>query len=226
MRIHRQTTESCSSSSGVVVVVDVIRAFTTAAYAFSKGAAAINLVGTVEEAFQLRERIPGSLIMGEVGGVKAEGFDLGNSPAALIEQDLTGRTMIQRTSAGTQGMVCSRRAEKLIAGSFPTSKATARSIRSLNPEEVTIVVTGAHSGADGDEDEAYFEYLSLLLRGEDPAVDPFLTRVRSSSWGKCFGKPEFPHFPAEDLDYCTKNAIFDFCMIVERVADRLVMGAA
>ena len=42
---------------GAVVVVDVIRAFSTAAYAFGAGAAEIFLVDTVEEALVLARRV-------------------------------------------------------------------------------------------------------------------------------------------------------------------------
>ena len=41
------------NASGVVVVIDVVRAFTTAAFIFDAGAAEIILVSTVEEALAL-----------------------------------------------------------------------------------------------------------------------------------------------------------------------------
>ena len=45
--------------TGAVVVVDVIRAFTTAAYAFGAGAEAIYLVAGVDEALQFKAAHPG-----------------------------------------------------------------------------------------------------------------------------------------------------------------------
>jgi 2-phosphosulfolactate phosphatase len=62
---------------GPVVAIDVLRAFSTAAYAFAAGAQTIALVGTVEEAFTLKKQIPDALIMGEVEGLPVKGFDLG-----------------------------------------------------------------------------------------------------------------------------------------------------
>ena len=38
MKIHYATLESCHDATGTVVVIDVLRAFTTAAYAFAAGA--------------------------------------------------------------------------------------------------------------------------------------------------------------------------------------------
>jgi hypothetical protein len=43
--------------------------------------------------------------MGEVGGRRPAGFDLGNSPTLLAASDVRGRALIQRTSAGAQGLM-------------------------------------------------------------------------------------------------------------------------
>ena len=58
------------------MVVDVLRAFTTTAYAFDRGAKEIILVSTIEEAFELRERDGDYLLVGEVNGLPIDGFDL------------------------------------------------------------------------------------------------------------------------------------------------------
>src|SRR5690348_10732262 len=115
VQIERATNETCGVATGVVVAIDVIRAFTTAAVALAAGARDIVPVGTVEEALALRARFPGALLMGEVGGYPIDGFDFGNSPSALVGQNLAGQRMIQRTSAGTQGLILSLRAETLFA---------------------------------------------------------------------------------------------------------------
>ena len=90
---------------GPIVVVDVIRAFTTAAYAFGSGAQEIYLVASVDEALAFKATHPGSLAMGEDRGLRPDGFDFPNSPAMVRAADLGGRTLVQRTSAGTQGVV-------------------------------------------------------------------------------------------------------------------------
>lgn len=50
------------------MVIDVLCAFTTAAYALATGAVDIRAVATVGEALALREKNPGWLLMGEVAG--------------------------------------------------------------------------------------------------------------------------------------------------------------
>jgi 2-phosphosulfolactate phosphatase len=223
MQTTYATRDTCGEALGAVVAIDVIRAFTTAAFAFAAGAREIVLVGTVEEALALRTRFPGSLVMGEVGGLKAEGFDFGNSPGDLVGQDLSGRRMIQRTSAGTQGMVRSVCADPLLAASFVCAGATVRFLRRVAPASVTFVITGIYPDQDGDEDAACADYLAALLRGESPEAAPFLRRVYESRPGQVFADPARPEFPSTDLDYCTQVDRFDFAMLASREDGLLVM---
>ena len=76
--------------AGPVVAIDVLRAFTTAAYAFASGARAIYLVGSVPEALAFKARHPGVLAMGEDRGLRPDGFDFSNSPVAVAEADGAG----------------------------------------------------------------------------------------------------------------------------------------
>ena len=108
MKFRYVNLEDCHTVKGIVIVIDVLRAFSTAAHAFSRGAKEILLVSTVEEALALRSQISDSKVMGEVGGLPPEGFDFGNSPTHISKEDLSGVTLIQRTGAGTQGAVRSQ----------------------------------------------------------------------------------------------------------------------
>ena len=223
MRIERATNDTCGDATSAVVAIDVIRAFTSAAFAFAAGARDVVLTGDVEEALALRERFPGALAMGEIGGLKIPGFDFGNSPADLAGHDQRGRRMIQRTSAGTQGMVLSRRAEVLLAASFVCAGATARYLRQIAPECVTFVITGIHPTRDGDEDAACADYIAALLGGQAPDPAPYLHRVLESDSGRIFMDPAQPEFAPGDLDFCTDLDRFDFAMLAERQDGLLVM---
>lgn len=140
--------------SGVVVAVDVLRAFTTAAYAFAAGAASIWLVGTVDEALALGRAIQGSLVMGEEHGRRPPGFHLSNSPVEVSQFDVEGRTLVQRTSAGTQGVIAAAGADRLFAASLVCASATAAAIRVAALGPPTYVVTGRFpEEPDGGEDD-------------------------------------------------------------------------
>ncbi len=97
--------EGAAQARGAVAVIDVFRAFTTAAVALANGASRVIMVGSADEALALRQRGIGQVCMGEVHGLAPAGFDFGNSPLDLSGVDFAGRTIIQRTSAGTQGIV-------------------------------------------------------------------------------------------------------------------------
>ena len=72
--------QGAQEARGTVVIVDVFRAFTTAAVAFSNGAEKIVLVAEVDEALQLRENGVGEVCIGEVNGIRPDGFDMGQLP--------------------------------------------------------------------------------------------------------------------------------------------------
>jgi phosphosulfolactate phosphohydrolase-like enzyme len=86
---------------GAVVAVDVLRAFTTSAYAFAAGARQIFLCADVDEALAFKTANPGVLAMGEDHGRRIRGFDFSNSPVEVSKAELDGATLVQRTSAGT-----------------------------------------------------------------------------------------------------------------------------
>jgi 2-phosphosulfolactate phosphatase len=215
--------EQCREATGTVVVIDVLRAFTTLAYAFAAGAVEIVLVDTVEEAFELKAAYPESLLMGEVKGLPVAGFDFGNSPASLSGQDLRGRRMILRTSGGTQGVVRSENAGILLGCSLVCASATAGYIQSLEPEVVNFVITGSHAEDGGKEDKACADYISALLLGQPHEKDVFIQRVRDSAAARKFLDPTEFEFPVSDLECACDVDRFGYPMVVERRDGLLIL---
>jgi len=87
-----------------VVAVDVIRASTTAVTAVVAGHRCFP-VTSVEAAFQMRREFPDCLLVGEVGGLQPDGFDLNNSPAQLALRSDRQRPVVLLSSSGTKLMV-------------------------------------------------------------------------------------------------------------------------
>ena len=238
MEIQRATLSNCHEARGLVVVIDVIRAFSTAAYAFSCGVREILLASSLDQAFELRQRFPDYLIMGELSGLPVPGFDLSNSPTQLLLANeripLRGRGMIQRTSAGTQGIVRSQQAEIILAASMLVAGATANAIKKLAPPSLTFVITGTDAGNEykgptresptfGDEDAACADYIEELLNNHQPDLSVFIQRILDSAPGRIFADPNRPEFPAADLPLCTAVDRFNFALRVEHRDDLLVM---
>jgi len=210
-------------AQGVAVIIDVLRAFTTAAFAFNAGADKIYPVAAVAEAIQLSDKLPGSLIMGEVNGIKPEGFDFGNSPYDISRIDLTGKMLIQRTSAGTQGIVRVLHADLIIPASFVVAKATADYIRLLNPPVVSFIITGISLGRDGDEDLACAEYIEALVKNKCPDDREYIKRVTASSVGRVFLDGRNTNFQFQDLTLSIQVDRFPYPLKVTRENGRLVM---
>jgi 2-phosphosulfolactate phosphatase len=226
MKFHYTNLETCHEATGMVIVIDVIRAFTNAAFAFSRGAKEIYPVSTVEEALKFKAETLNSLVCGEVGGIPPEGFDFGNSPTQTDILDLSGRVIIQRTGAGTQGIVRSINGNTIFAASLVVANATVLHILKHMPESVFFVITGQFSEGSGDEDLACAEYLELLLKGKQPDPTPYIERVYKSRDALFHLDPNFSAFPKSDLEHCTSIDAFDFAMPVIRENGRFVMRAA
>lgn len=157
MRIRRvEGIEGAREAEGDVVVFDVLRAFTTAAYAFAAGLDEIEIVATVEEAF----RRPG-FRMGEVGGEWIPGFDHNNAPSTLAGRRLSGRGVL-RSGAGARCAVEATRASRLWISSLVVLSATARAVRGC--DALTLVISGAPD--EGEEDRAAALCFEAIVRGE------------------------------------------------------------
>jgi 2-phosphosulfolactate phosphatase len=215
--------EGANRASGAVAVIDVLRAFTTAAVALSRGATQIVMVGAVDEALALRERGLGAICMGEVGGHAPPGFDYGNSPYELSNADVAGKTIIQRTSAGTQGIVAAaRQADSLYAASLVTARATAQALRASalragGPRVITLVAMGKAARARTDEDELCAIHLRNLLEGRPGDPDAVRRLVLAGGEIGDLAQPG-GHLHPRDVDIALDVDRHDFAIRV-RVED-------
>jgi 2-phosphosulfolactate phosphatase len=160
--------EGAKRAKGLTVIIDVYRAFTTAAYVMNNHAKRILPVGTLEEAFELKKKHPEWILIGEKDGVMVEGMDYGNSPYLIKDVDFTGKTVIMSTIAGTRGVATAVGADEILTGSFVNVDATARYIKRKNPLNVTIVSMGYGGYKKTDEDELFAQFLKEKLEGKTP----------------------------------------------------------
>ena len=160
-----------AAATGTVVIIDVFRAFTTAAVALSRGATRIIMVASLEEALALRAAGAGDLCVGERHGARPEGFDFGNSPTEMAAAELAGKTLILTTTNGTAGIAAAGRATRLYAAAFVTAEATLRALRAAEPARVTLVAMGRKGERRADEDELFAFYLRSRLEGRAPDKD-------------------------------------------------------
>lgn len=180
--------------------MDVFRAFSTAAVAFSRGAQKILMVAEIHEALALRENGQAQLCMGEVDGEKPAEFDHGNSPYEISRADMEGVVIAQSTRAGTVGVAKATKANRIFAGSLVTAEATVRAILAIRPEIVTIVAMGAAGLVRSDEDEQCALLLKNRLQGR--SVDSCAVRnlILAGEESQKYDNPLLPHFHPKDRD--------------------------
>jgi 2-phosphosulfolactate phosphatase len=114
-----------SNMNDVYIVIDVIRATTTMSVMLDQGASRILVAGTVEEAKEAAQKIPGSLLCGERNVQPVPGFNYGNSPVQFSQVDLTGREIIMTTTNGTRAFYACPADATRLAGSFYNAEAVA-----------------------------------------------------------------------------------------------------
>jgi len=203
--------DGARAAEGAVVVIDVMRAFTTAAFAFEAGLTEIELVSTLEEAFAAQ-----GFRMGEGGGRLIPGFDHNNSPSRLMGRHLSGRGVL-RTGSGTQCVTAAVRASEVWLGSLVVASATARALS--DREVVTLVASG--SPREGEEDLACAECLAALLRGQRYQRDTIVAAVRASRAAARHLSDDVD-FPAEDVNCAVAIDRFHFAMRADRHEGRVV----
>ena len=212
------STAEAHLETGPVVVIDVLRAFSTAAYAFGAGARHIYLVGTVDEALALKASMPGALAMGEDHGRRVQGFDFANSPTEVAHADLRDRVIVHRTSAGTQGVVAAVAARRLWCAALANASATAAAVRDARLGPPTYVITGrGGAAADAGEDDlataALIERARLgqPLRAAETAR--FVATTDEAAHTLAIGEG---HVHPEDVDRAVAVDAFGFAMEVAR----------
>ncbi|MGW3210326.1 2-phosphosulfolactate phosphatase [Streptomyces sp. NPDC001135] len=199
-----------------------MRAFTVAAWAFRRGAERIVFAGTQQEALDLKARHPGWLAFQD--GAPVPGFDLANSPARLRSLDVRGRTVVQKTTAGTSGALAVAEAGLLLCASFVLAGATAEVLRRARPETVTFVVTG--DGGRAEEDRACAGYIADRVRTADADPAPYLERARRSEATARLAdgvRRGWAGVHPEDVGMCLEADAFPFAMAAARVDGRLVL---
>ena len=203
----------------VAVVVDVMRAFTVAAWAFGQGAEKIVLAESLDEALALKERHPDWVALKD--GPPAPGFDTVNSPGLLRSLDLAGRTVVQKTTAGTVGALAVREASLVLCASFVVAEATVRLLRARGGDAVTFVVTGEDGRAE--EDLACAQYLARRVTDPETDAAEFLRRAAESRAATELAEGVRKGVHADDVALCLELDRFPFAMAATQEDSLMVL---
>ncbi|MEM9058820.1 MAG: 2-phosphosulfolactate phosphatase [Pseudomonadota bacterium] len=205
---------AAAEATGTAVIIDVFRAFTTAAVALGNGAERIVMLDDLDEALRLRAAGAGSRCMGERGGVAPEGFDFGNSPHEIRDVRFDGETLLQTTTNGTHGIVAAAGARRVYAGAFVTAGATARAILADPVLPVSLVAMGDGGRRRTDEDEICALYLRALLCGRAPDAGALRALILGMADLK-----DTRDLSSEDVAACLQVDTVPFAVRVRREGD-------
>jgi len=138
-----------------VFVVDTLRASTTICAALANGARGIVPVASIEEAMKMAQTLERRevLLTGERGGVRIDGFDLGNSPLEMTEAAVKGKTIVMTTTNGTRAILAAAGAAAVyVVAAVNLHVAGARAHEALERSGDILVLCAGREGAFAIED--------------------------------------------------------------------------
>jgi 2-phosphosulfolactate phosphatase len=209
-----KSVDDANRATGLAVVIDVFRAFSTEAFMLANNAKRIIPVRDLEEAYRLKRSNPDYILAGERGGKKPESFDFGNGPSEVVNVDFSGKTIIHTTSNGTKGLVDAYNADIILAGSFVTANSIIKYIKNNNPKKVSLVSTSYHADEE-NEDILLAYYIRDVLNGD--IVDELAIKDKLATNSASQFLLTEVGVPREDIDLCLDFNRFDF--VIKRVSD-------
>ena len=214
--------KGAQNANGLTVIIDVFRAFSIACYVYNNGTEKIIPVGDLETAYRLKKENPHFILMGEREGKKQPGFEYGNSPSEIESIDFSGKTVVQTTSAGTQGLVNARKADEIINGSFVNAGAIAEYIRRQQPETVSLVAMGKSGVEKAMEDTLCAKYIKSVLEEQPMDFTKIHRQLFAYESGREFFDPSCPWKPKGDFELCLSLDRFKFILKVEKLDEELI----
>ena len=126
------------------VVIDVLRATTTIAWALNNGAEAVQTFTDINQLLDQSSKWPTSskILLGERGGKTLDGFDLGNSPLGVRPEIVKGKRLFMSTTNGTRALNRMRDARSLLTVSLPNRKAVGEKLLIDQPKNLCILGSG------------------------------------------------------------------------------------
>jgi 2-phosphosulfolactate phosphatase len=158
MKIDVAFTPGDPPEAAVAIVIDVLRATTTIAYALAHGYSRVLACAGLDRARELAGRLgDGTVLAGERACVRPEGFDRGNSPREFVDSEPGGQTLVLTTTNGTRAIVAAAiRADTIMIGSLANLTAcAAAAARSARQAKGDVLVQCAGVGGEFAIDDAY-----------------------------------------------------------------------
>lgn len=202
--------DDVSNLDGLVVVIDVFRAFSTNYFIADKNPEKIIATNSIEVAFLLKEKLgPNVILVGERQGIKIEGFDFGNSPTEIQNNNIENKIIVHTTTAGTKGLLKQNNNVEVICGSFVNAYAIQKYIKDKKIKSINLYCTSNKHDIYGEEDYYFADYLKAKLENKTTNFEEINSNLRNGS-GAGFKEGGFA--PETDFHYCMALDTFNFVL--------------
>ncbi|MFC2126087.1 2-phosphosulfolactate phosphatase [Bacteroidota bacterium] len=162
-----QLAHQFSFEDKTAVIVDILRATSCFVTGLASGILSIRTVSTVDECLIWQDK--GYIGAAERGGMKVDGFTLGNSPFEYMNENLVGKRVVATTTNGTVAIEKSGIAKRLILASFLNISAVGRYLQ--KSKEDVIIVCAGWEGQVNLEDTVFAGALIDKLSSTHQTVD-------------------------------------------------------
>jgi len=209
--------DGATRAIGTVAVIDVFRAFTTAAVALANGASRIVMVRTVRgSAGATRNRLSARSVW-----VRFEAGHRMDSTSAIRPTRSLQSTSTARRSSSEPALVRRESSpqtgpsgQRLYAASLVTAEATVRALLSGSPDHVSLVAMGDNGIKRTDEDELCAIHLRNRLEGRPGDADAIRRLILAGGEVGRFHDPARPYLHPEDVDIALDIDRYDFAVRV------------
>lgn len=214
--IKYQLVDGAKKARGTTIIIDVFRAFSVECYLINNGAVKIFPVGSIEQAYHLKRENPDYVLIGERHEKICEGFDFGNSPSHILNEDFTGKTIVHTTSSGTQGIELAVNASEILTGSFVNARAIVQYLKNTHPDFVSLVSMGYEGLYATDEDDYCANYIENELLGRNTDFNAMVESLKIGDGARLLNPQNKEHSPSSDFDLCLDLNRFSFVLRIAK----------
>ena len=205
--------------NAIAVVVDALRASATINVLFHLGAKEILVVSEVKQAFELKNKYPDAILVGERKNIKIPGFDFGNSPVEILklgENFFKNKKIIFTSTTGAKRIIACKGAEEVFVGSCVNAQAVAKiafELAKRKNKDIIIIPAGVYGKKDWSTEDLF---ASLFIAEKIPLplekVYPDIKEpgdLKNAFFNSCHGKELIKAGFKHDVEFCSDTDLMD-----------------
>ena len=187
-------------NSDTAVVIDVLRATTTIAWALNNGADSVQTFTELKKLEEEALKWPSEkrILLAERGGKTIEGFDLGNSPLGVTSEVVKGKRLFMSTTNGTRALNRVSNFKNVYTLSLPNRSSVGKKLLNECPKYVCILGSGWEGTYSLEDSLAAGALASYLLKNKSGHLEVANDELNAAIalW----------HFWKDDPEGCLRNA--------------------